>query len=98
MSEEVKVTGDGLSEELVRLRERQLAVEARLGGLERSVDAMLVEIRKISTLLRGNGEHGLVTRIERAHERIEALQGQWRWMAGLLAALVLASVKSMLWD
>ena len=98
MSEEFKVTGGGMSEDFVRMRERQSAAEARLGGLERSVDAMLGEIRKISTLLRGNGEHGLVTRIERAHERIEALQGQWRWMAGLLAALVLASVKSMLWD
>ena len=92
------MSDESVSEELVRVRERQSAVEARLGGLERSVEAVAVEIRKNSTLLRGNGEHGLVSRIDRAHERIEALQGQWRWMAGLLAALVLTSVKAMLWD
>ena len=92
MSEEV------VSEEFVQIRERQSIMETKIVALESSIEELLVEVRRIATLLRGNGENGLVSRIDRAHERIEALQSQWRWMAGLLAALVLASVKSMLWD
>ena len=86
-----------LSEELTQIRERQSVVEARLGMLERALEEILGELKGISTVLRGNGERGLVAGLGLAEERISALQGQWRWLAGILVGLLIAALKSIFW-
>ena len=78
------------------IRERQAAIEGRLSALEKGVGDVVEELKVVSRLLRGNGDHGVMSRVELGEERLKALQGQWKWLAGLLTALVLAMLKSLL--
>ena len=81
--------------ELIDLKERQAAQDARFDAMGEKMAEVLAEVRAISRLLRGNGEDGLVAQLEIAHERIKALQTQLKWIAGLLGAVFAALLKTV---
>lgn len=83
---------------MVEIRERQVAGEERLAATERSVGELKEDIDRLSRLLRGNGETGLVGHIERVDQRIAALESQCRWILGILTALVIAALRSIVWE
>ena len=84
------------SEEIHEIRERQAACEARLESLERSTGEVVSELKRLSELLRGNGDRGLFVEVGILDERIEILRRQWKWIIGLLAGLVAAVAQALL--
>ena len=83
---------DGIQE----IRERQVACEARLQNLERSTSEIMEDVKRLSRLLRGNGEEGIFGQIQLTQERINTLQRQWKWILGMLAGLVVAVAQALL--
>jgi hypothetical protein len=82
---------------MIEIRERQVASEERLTAAERSVGELKDDIERLAKLLRGNGGTGLVAHMERVDQRIAALESQCKWILGILAALVIASLRSVVW-
>jgi hypothetical protein len=78
------------------IRERLAASDVRLSCLEGRTAAIQEAVEKLNRLLQGNGERGLLGAMELQRERIDVLQSQWRWMMGVLVALVLAVVQALL--
>lgn len=63
-------------------------------GLERAGAEVAAEIRRLSQLLRGNGEEGLFGQLQLTRERIQRLQ--WRWVFAFIATLVVGVVQALL--
>ena len=84
-----------MSDEMREIRERQVEWETRLKGVERAVAEVTTAIRRLSQLLRGNGEEGLFGQLQLTRERIQGLQRQWRWVFAFLAALVVGVVQAL---
>lgn len=84
-----------MSDDIRDLRERQIEGESRLVTLERTLGEIHADLQRLAVLLRGNGGQGLVARVESNRERINALQSQWRWILGILVALLAASIKTL---
>ena len=82
-----------MSEDLQGLRERQIEGELRLASLERAMGDVAEDVKKLSRLLLGNGEEGLLGQLRMSHERIEVLQRQYKWVLAILAALLAAAIK-----
>lgn len=78
------------------LRDRQLAYESRLEALEKSVNDIHQEVFNISKLLKGNGELGLFGQFYLIEERVSVLSRQWKWGLGLLVAIVIAALKTVI--
>jgi len=85
----------GLHSDLQEIRRSQVATEARVASVEASVEDIHIEVARLAKLLKGNGEGGLFGEVQLNTERIDVLQGQWKWIMGMLAALLLAAGKSV---
>jgi hypothetical protein len=83
---------DGIHE----IRERQVACEARLQNLERATVEIIDEVKKLSKLLKGNGEEGVFGQLQVLSERIDGLQRQWKWILGMLAGFIVAVAQAVL--
>jgi hypothetical protein len=76
---------------MAEIRERHVALTARLESVERSLGEVVEEIKRLAALVRGNGEC-LFGEIQLTKERVEALGRQWKWILGVLGALVVGVV------
>lgn len=67
----------------------EVELKTRLGRLE-------AEVSTLSHLLRGNGGTGLRTQLELLQAHVEGLQSQWKWIVGVLTAVVVAVAQASL--
>jgi hypothetical protein len=74
--------------------EREQAL--RLRALERELEALRAEMAGLRKIVRGNGESGLWGLVQLHSERIAVLQGQWKWIIGILVMLALAVTQALL--
>jgi len=77
---------------MAEIRERHAALATRLESVERSLGEAVEDRKRDWALVRGNGEGGLFGEIQLTKERVEALGRQWKWILGVLGALVVAVV------
>ena len=85
-----------MSDGIHEIRERQVACEARLQNVERATAEIIDEMKKLSKLLKGNGEDGVFGQLQVMNERINGLQRQWKWILGMLAGFIVAVAQAVL--
>ena len=83
-----------MTNEIQEIRERQAEAGTRLINLEKSLAEIHTDLCRLARIVNGNGEDGLFGQIQMSRERIDVLQRQWKWVIGVLAALVLAALKT----